>query len=243
MKRDESTDHRLSLYALAAAAAGVSVLALTQPAQAKIIATKKTITIDFGTNSIDLNKDGIPDFEFSFSTFRDSKYHAKLVLKNLTGGKVIGGKLTAGFGGPYASALVRGTKIGPSAHFSSANGEITIERENHANSAGTYYGNWYFAPNHFIGVKFLIKGETHYGWIRVGEGYTGIPSQITEYAYETIANKPLAAGATKDSADSEAEPGKVAPSLGMLALGAGGIVFWRREYELSPPSATRTHLP
>jgi hypothetical protein len=229
----QSTHHRLNLYSIAAAAAGVSILALVQPAHAKIITTKKTLTIDNGTVFLDLNNDGISDFEFSFTTFRDSKYHAKLTLKGLVGGKVVGQKLSSGYGGPYASALVRGKKIGLSAHFSSAGGKLTIERENHANSAGTYYGNWYFAPNHFLGVKFLIKGQTHYGWIRIGGNYTGIPNEITEYAYETVANKPIAAGATSGTPGTdEAAQQTLAPSLGMLARGTDGLALWRREDEL-----------
>ncbi len=60
--------------------------------------------------------------------------------------------------------------------------------------------------------------------------------EITEYGYETIANKALGAGlASSDAADGQAQatadkPGH--PSLGMLAYGAAGLALWRREEAL-----------
>jgi len=62
----------------------------------------------------------------------------------------------------------------------------------------------------------------------------GLNGTITEFAYETTANKAITAGATKADSPSSDESGKVhqmfngAP-LGMLALGAEGIAVWRRE--------------
>ncbi len=67
----ESLHQRLNAYALAASAAGVSVLALTQAAQAKIVYTKTHHVI--GKNStfkLDLNHDGITDFTLRKSPCR-----------------------------------------------------------------------------------------------------------------------------------------------------------------------------
>src|SRR5271167_317755 len=59
----ESVHHQLSMYALAAGAAGVSVLALARPAEAKIVYTPAHIGIGRGGQvGIDLNHDGITDF-------------------------------------------------------------------------------------------------------------------------------------------------------------------------------------
>jgi hypothetical protein len=54
---------QLSLYSAAAAAAGVSMLALAQPAAGEVVVTKKTIPL-IGNVSIDINSDGISDFAF-----------------------------------------------------------------------------------------------------------------------------------------------------------------------------------
>ncbi len=229
-----TVDQRLNVYSLAAAAAGVTVLALIQPAEGKVVITKKLVSITEPV-SIDLNNDGIPDFEFSFqggSTGTCCQHHTTLVAKALTGGKVMGHK-TANFGrlGPYASALVRGPKIGPAAHFSSAKGQIAIEHKSNHDSTFGYDGNWYLVSNRYLGVKFLIEGKTHFGWIRLSVNVPGsFESTITAYAYETVANKPLNAGETSVVPDdSESEVRTIAPSLGMLALGVDGIALWRRQ--------------
>jgi len=57
----------LSAYALAASAAGVGALALTQPAQAKIVYTPAHIVIGNGGVhyfQLDINHDGVTDMSF-----------------------------------------------------------------------------------------------------------------------------------------------------------------------------------
>lgn len=225
---------RVGVYTLAAAAAGVSMLAMSLPAEGSVVVTRKNIAIPLnGTVSVDLNKDGLADFEFSLtSSFVNSKRHDNLTAKGLTGGKVVGRKLkpsSAPYGNPYASALARGHKIGASAHFSSADGKITIERQVHAESAGTYYGNWYaIGPDHFLGVKFQIKGQTHFGWIRLTVETGSFTATITEFGYETVANKSVDAGLSSSSASAQLTKTHSRGSLGMLALGAEGLALWRR---------------
>lgn len=237
----ERTNHHLALYSMAAAAAGVSLLALAQPAEGSVVVTKTNIAVNFGYGaSIDLNKDGTNDFTiFAEGGAYDHSFWGTFVAIPLTGGKVVGA--TRGALGPYASALGQGANIGPSAHFSSsiAQSQITIERSNGSASAGThrtYYGKWAGVSNHYLGVKFLINGATHYGWIRLSVSLTGrLSGTITEYAYETVANKKITAGATTGATiatDSAAQPTAITtdkPSLGVLALGADGLNLWRRD--------------
>jgi hypothetical protein len=59
----ESVHQRLNMYSLGVGAAGVSLLALTQPSEAKIVYTKVHHVIGTnGTYNLDLNHDGRPDF-------------------------------------------------------------------------------------------------------------------------------------------------------------------------------------
>ena len=61
----ESVHQQLNMYALAAGAAGVSVVALAQPVEAKIVYTKANVTIGrrgVRSYTLDLNNDGITDF-------------------------------------------------------------------------------------------------------------------------------------------------------------------------------------
>ena len=238
----QTINHHLNLYSLGAAAAGVSMLALAQPAEGEVVVTKTNIHINFGDQaSIDLNNDGINDFTLAAQGANyDHSFYGTLAAVPLNGGKVVGGN--RGALGPYASALVKGANIGPSAHFSSsmARQQITVERFLGFSTASpfiTYYGKWQpGSGNHYLGVKFLIKGATHYGWIRLSVGTSSeLGSTITEYAYETVADKKIGAG---DSADGsvtatethaqESAPKLTGPSIGMLALGADGLALWRR---------------
>jgi hypothetical protein len=239
--RSEATNHHLRSYSLAAAAAGVSLLALAQPAEGSVVVKHKTIPIGNGT-TIDLNGDGINDFEFAVGAGGYIPLvYATLAIAPLTGGKVVGGKRA--LLGPYASALASGANIGSTAHFSSSigRGQICIERSISSQTAFSHklYGQWgNLASSRFLGVRFLIKGAIHYGWIRLT--VTGTLGTITEYAYETVANKKIGAGSTTDSATESASwPAKKdtampsGPSLGMLARGADGLALWRRQ-ELEP---------
>lgn len=241
----ETIDHRAKLYSLAAAAAGVSMLALVQPAEAKVIITNKNIPIPvcfypyFCPVSVDLNNDGIADLEFQIGTnFGASGGFSYLSVKAIAGNAVIGRGEYRDRG--YVSALMRSAKIGPSAHFRGSASEFYLmEQEGCSQSTcqppiGKWGGNH---PNRFVGVKFKINGATHYGWVRVKvttstERYY-ISGTITEYGYETIANKSVLAGlASKNMPDDEADESNAGPSLGALALGADGLVLWRREEAL-----------
>jgi|SRR5579863_667267 len=240
----KSLDDRMKLYAAAAMAAGVSVLAMTQPVVGEVVITKKTIPIPLGHSvsqtfpvPIDLNHDGINDFSFSLSSFAYHSFNAQVVVWPLKGGAVEA--KTNANGGFYASALLRGAKIGPSAHFSSK-GLTEIEGSHGVDINSTFYsrklfGNWGSnSPNRYLGVKFLINGETHYGWVRLTVTTTrGITATITAYAYETVANKRIQAGiapTVTSAASTEGQSEKQgSASLGLLALGADGLSLWRRD--------------
>ncbi len=253
----EAINHRLNLYSLAVAGASVSMLALSQPAEATVVITNKNIPIPNCSEffpcsvSVDLNGDGINDVKFSLVSFYSYSGNSQhLNVTALNGGGVVG---SAGHAhGPYASPLLRGAKIGASDHFSGGKHAIEISSRQYNRSSGRLsklelYGKWGGNhPNRFLGVKFRINGKTHFGWLRITVS-TPSPScvpdcssflsgTITEYGYETVANKSLDAGlAGAASADSQAHQtvGRQSyPSLGMLALGADGLSLWRREEEL-----------
>jgi hypothetical protein len=236
-KLSDKVNHRLNMYAFAASAAGVSMLALAQPSEAKIVYTKTHRVI--GTNgvySLDLNRDAVVDFliqEWSNQGFYPLL--AKAALGNAVQNK---------FGYSSALALQRGAWIGPSQGFvgSGRNGELmaffAIATETGSRFSG---GPWLNVTNRYLGLQFQIHGKTHYGWarlsVRVKGGVTGI---LTGYAYETIPGKRLSAGQETEADGpgfqqesrhtAPAVPGAVAqaPRLGALALGAQGLSLWRR---------------
>jgi hypothetical protein len=98
-------------------------------------------------------------------------------------------------------------------------------------------GPWKNSVNRFLGLKFLINGEIHYGWARLtvlaDKNRELVSAKLTGYAYETVANRPIVAGQTSGTV----EGASVTPTpiehpqvqLGLLALGSGGLDAWRRE--------------
>lgn len=83
------------------------------------------------------------------------------------------------------------------------------------------------ATGPYMGFKFLINGEIHYGWARVDVHgkFLHLSATLTGYAYETVANRPILTGFTKGSMDASSDSSQqtqaLAPgSLGELALGA-----------------------
>jgi len=227
----DAIEQRTKLYSMAAAAAGVSLLALSQPADAKVVITTHINIPITGSVFIDLNHDGISDVKFTTGGYHPiGAMSTYLEVQGLNGGGVVG---TATNG---ASELLRSAKIGASAAFLSSGG--MAQRFCTAYSPCELRGNWGGGqPNRFLGVKFLIDGATHYGWIRVTvknptNQSAPFSGTITEYGYETIPNKRVLAGlpSKTDDATATEEIGKFGGgSLGMLALGANGLALWRRD--------------
>lgn len=217
----------LSAYASAAAAAGVSLLALAPSADAKIVYTPANITIPIngGPVFIDLNHDGTADFSFSqtLATFVDSR-PTRLRVGGKNPSNQVWGKGILGVRssyGVFASALRKGFKVRPNkSYFQKAPGWVMFS------AGGTYYGGasygqWLNTQHRFLGVKFMAGSQIHYGWARFTVAAT---ATLTGYAYETIANKPIIAGKTKGPDVITLEP----VTLGHLAQGASVVAAWRR---------------
>jgi hypothetical protein len=204
-----SLHHQLDLYALAAGAAGVGMLALTQPAEGKIIYTPKHHHIDLGVHyRIDLNHDQAADFVFYFGVRHDG-IDAYLSVAPVNGKNEVWGT------SPYASALPKGYVIGPNKKRFQAYHSLMV-----VVSTLFSMGPWKSQRGipHYLGLKFMVSGKVHYAWARLTTK-TQPPQQIdatvTGCAYETTANKPIIAGKTKGPDVTTVQPA----TLGKLALG------------------------
>ncbi len=220
----------VSYAAAASAATGVALLA-SPDAEAKIVYTKtNTALIDH--LALDLNRDGVPDFEINFCSC--VPHGQGLGIVELHGNLVRG---AVDFPGD-AAALVAGAPIGPNQVFIST---TFLSDGVFMGAAGSYVGYPYYtgpwarATNRYLGLKFTIKGEVHYGWARLSSSNFLNSVVLTGYAYETVPNKSLkagqtseAAGAETDDGDSVAAPVPQVPSLGLLARGADALEAWRR---------------
>ena len=208
----ELVHRQLNMYAIAAGAAGVSVLALGQPVEAKIVYTKANVRI--GPNqhyNLDLNHDGITDFiinnthetgTYWWCQRGNRKYKRIAASLNVTPGKDGGVE-----GGNLADALTKGMHIGASQQFYSLLAAMAghVYGVNGAcKSINDSFGNWVNVTNRYLGLRFISHGRTRYGWarlsVRIVDG-TGVVGTLTGYAYETIPNQMIKAGQTKGAAD------------------------------------------
>jgi hypothetical protein len=245
-----SLDKSLRAYATAAGAAGVGLLALAPNAQAKIVftAVHQTIRPD-STLKIDLNNDGVTDFTIT------DEYFATFAHARNTGGPFPTGGYAAVQPAP-SNQVVEATSNGGIGHFAQAlPGGATINGSDKfgGNNASMVYcfgtggvvlsrrGEWLHSSNRYLALKFVINGQTHFGWARITISLPGGPVggcifsvMLSGYAYETVANKAIIAGETSGPGVAE---NLIAPvngnerSLGVLALGAPGLAVWRREEE------------
>jgi|SRR5271165_4064785 len=224
-------EKNLAAYIAAATAAG-GMLALAPSAEAKVVYTAANTVIN-GKTTLDLNHDGIADFVIGYQELDKS-----IVL--FVGPQVAGNEMRLASGG--AAAGFFGVPVGPGEKFAATNsyswGLIMAV-------AGSYSVTWFFGPwanatNRYLGLKFLINGQVHYGWARlsVPDYIHGHAVILTGYAYETTPNTNIIEGhiSGPEKADMLAPPDLLAPtpqgaSLGMLARGADSLAIWRRDEE------------
>jgi hypothetical protein len=242
----DSVHQQLKMYALAARAAGVGVLALAPPAEAKIVYTPAHRVIKLHNNyPIDLNHDGKTDFTIKNSIFCTDACHFNLfaipVPDHRANGVIGYVKGTA----PYylASALKYGARVAPGGQFLDRNAGM-IQAAACSTTFCFLSGQWENVQDRYLGLRFQVKGQTHYGWARLNVKVARPPDAsitaiLTGYAYETVPNKAIIAGRTKGldaiGLESDATVDRPTPepaTLGLLALGSPGVSIWRREESL-----------
>lgn len=230
----DSLHQRLQLYALAAGAAGVSLLALSRPTEAEIIWKSGHVVLDQGGKyDLDLTGDGTIDFEYNIAAFWESDF---FTINFWAQPEVAGNGFMGG--------LKKGASIGSQGKFLTQ-GYVMASALFVANAPYTCLcDNGFKALNQlaYQGLRFNINGETHYGWahwaIHCRARNGSLPelwAELYGYAYETIPNQGLKAGQRKgddDSLNPATEPlpsGHAPATLGALARGAGALSAWRQK--------------
>lgn len=226
-------DKHLVAYMAAAGAAGVSMLATAQPAEARIVYTPTNKYVN-GPTCIDLNHDGIADFCFNFGHLEH--FFFMYVPAQVPGNEVriAGDGAAAGF---FGMPVANGEKFGSKTFDSYGVVGVLMAGGYAYGSFSSRFGAWINTKDRYLGLKFVIQGKVHYGWARLSVT-RDLAAYLTGYAYETTPDKPILEGHTSgpEEADDFAPDALPAPAprtvtLGVLAMGAPGIAVWRREDE------------
>jgi hypothetical protein len=238
-------DKGLLAYASAATAAGVGLLALTQPAEAKIVYTPANVSI-VPNNKIplDLNHDGVADFSFKDGTFRTSfggGGGALSIIPAQATNEIWGHLL---FARQNASALYAGVRVGAKGKFAPGANLMASTQINSGRppgGPGTCSGPWANVTSRYLGLKFVIQGKTHFGWARLSvscpQQSLTVTATLTGYAYETTAGKAIRTGQRKEDAEDVSGSGQAnldapapkAATLGQLAQGTQSLTAWPRK--------------
>jgi hypothetical protein len=230
-QRRATLDKRFTAYAVAASAAGVSLLALVQPAEGKIVYTGASSEI--APNAVlplDLNHGGQSEFSFSNQAATCSGCHSssdRLMITPIGQNGIMS----------HAAVLPAGAQVGPKGAFqNSAQLMLVFRQVCSATSCASFTsGAWKNITQGYLGLKFYIHGQAHYGWARLNVTLTQkgrVYALLTGYAYETVPNKSIITGRRRGPGAmsgraglSQHEPDRA--TLGALAKGAAGLAIWR----------------
>jgi hypothetical protein len=231
------------LSGVTASAVGLGVLALPPAGNAEVVFTPANQSINEQARKlkIDFNHDGIPDASLSLQGYCNSGSGFRECFGSIFALGLRGNEAMTS-GGGFASAAKIGKIIGRKDQFQDfpemAKGRFIFNGFN-GTSTHTSKGPWVNVTSRYLGFKFKIDGEAHYGWARVTtQGFPGVPSaRLTGYAYETVANQPIVAGmhaeseaqiVPQDSGDVTTQTYAHEGSLGMLAVGAPALEISRK---------------
>jgi hypothetical protein len=212
----EQLHRRLNCYALAAGAAGVAILACSVPVDAAPVCTKLHIDlVGTGTYALNPAHQRVPPFNIAetynnVSSLLGGSWNRGFFIPNWVGAMPL-------LGANNLPADVRsGASIGPRGNF--AKGPSYGMLFTYGIGKGTinhHKGNLQFGQSNYIGFKFGVAGESHYGWVRMNvtfearaDGKMGT-MHIHGYGYETTPNKAIHAGqcsATEQASEPSAKP-------------------------------------
>lgn len=229
VKLSTALQRDLSRYALAAGAAGFTMLSLAIPSEAEIIHTKVDRVIGGGQSyNIDLNHDGVVDFTIQNISSRCTRTFTYCPVFEIVASPANGNSIEWHRLPSYAAALRPAALIGPAAPLNNA--EEFMAREFRESGSFYYGGSWFGVTNRFLGLSFELRGQFHYAWARLrvsSREKSHLTALLSDFAYETEPNTPIRAGATGEDDPAATNAGEESQglnySLGGLALGSGAM--------------------
>lgn len=219
-------EERLAAYAAAASAIGMGILGLVSPSQAEIVFTPTHVDIiqNGPTVPLDLDNDGIVDFEFDNFTRGTANLGTSVAALFIEPAQPTNSIwFVESKGSPCAQAVPNGARIGAARSFVHENLHMAYQFV--SSTGGGAFCPWLRTDGAYLGLRFSINGTTHYGWARVR--VNGFKATLTGYAYETVPNKKIVAGKTTGPDEDinttvVAIPSSDSLTLNQLARGAAG---------------------
>lgn len=209
MRKNYTKNNSVRLTAYSAMAAALT--AVTADANAEVIYTDiedETIEVG-GAFDIDIDGDGTIDFQFaaSFTSSTGGSIWSFGTGFGFRSASSVGNSSNQFCGSVgayynYGSALEEGALIGPDGpwlNYPSLSNHAVLA----SNFFGVTYGNFPGEGEMYLGFQFTVKGNLHYGWMRVEADIDPVYMTIFDYAYEAIPDQPIEAGSQVSLVDVE----------------------------------------
>jgi hypothetical protein len=188
-------DKKLTKKLAAYSALAAGVVAAGTNAEAQIVYVDidpdQTYTQDHDLD-IDLNNDGIVDFTLLIGS--GATRHAVRLGPEM-GNEALGSG-AGNFFYPFALNVNDPINDVQTVWNGTANGSLLTMAWVY--TAGGSYGNWLNASDKYLGVRFFVGTDVHYGWIRftITANAQGVTVVYKDYAYNTTPDQGLLAGQT-----------------------------------------------
>jgi hypothetical protein len=217
-------EKHLKTYAMTAAAAGAGLLSSVLPADAQVLYTSANIKITDGNLFLDFNCG--PRVNFWLADRVEVSTYGVVRELALNGG--INASVIEDSHGP--AALPADSVVGSSRTFTNAhqNERVMAEAFQFAYSGTGVSGNWANVKQAYLGLKFDIQGQIHYGWAEFSvnasaHGPMPVHATLLGYAYEATPNQSIKTGQKSGAAGVAAIPGSIVPQPGTLQALAQGV--------------------
>lgn len=191
--KESSLKERLLKYS---ALASATLAAL--PSQAAVVYTDiQDVTLTTTANHfLDLNNDGIDDYQIMWVNFASGRGG---LLMPLNGNQALGSVTGTSSSYFYPKALSFGNMISGGQTVWNSGGYQTLAGMGIYTSSGVvyysgYYGNWFGATNKYLGLRFKVGTNWHFGWVRMDVGATADFLTVKDFAFENVPNTGILAG-------------------------------------------------
>jgi hypothetical protein len=216
----DKLNKRLKAYSLTAGAVAAGATGVN--AQINYTDVSPDAVISNGDSLLlDVNGDGIDDFEFFVINGYAGAYSSLYVMRGFAGaynGNGIAGSLTSSYSYPYA--LSNGDLVEAGDDFNTGTFQTLgwdYFTTSYAGTLATFGNIRWGGGDAYIGLKLDVNGATHLGWARLELDFGTGSIILKDYAYEETACVAIAAGEDTDS-----EPSTTAPSAQNLAASVSG---------------------
>ena len=143
----------------------------------------------FAAYPLDLNNDQTIDFVVASRDTVTPNSHVRLTFAAPYGaGNAVAGETPSAY--DYALALDINTMVDSTLNWIAATNTMAYN----VDSANPYNENWNGVTDKYLGLQFVVGGNTHYGWARLDSYAIGDSIVLKDYAYEATPNVGIMTG-------------------------------------------------